>query len=111
MLKTYFLQIAVISSYIDFDDYENLLCFYLQDINIIGMVSTLSFKSKYKVRMNRANMSDSLWLGSQRSQNQFEFYSIEKGNDFLTSIDYDNIFFSNSLRIRFSRGSIPKNCL
>ena len=110
-MKIHFLQIAVISSFIDFDDYENPLHYYLKDTNIIWMVSTLSFKSKHKVRMNKADMSDSLWLGSQGSQNQFEFYSIEKGNDFLTSIDYDNIFFSNSLRIRFSRGSIPKNCL
>ena len=47
--------------------------------------------------MNKAAMSDSLWLGSQGYQNQFEFYSIEKGNDFITSFEYDNtlsqIFF------------------
>ena len=83
---------AIISSYFDFDDYENPIHYYLQDLNIMPMIPSLSQRLQYQVRLNKASMSDSLLFGSQGDYNQLEFYSIERKQNFYASIDFDNSF-------------------
>ena len=60
VLNTHTLQLAILSSYIDFDDYKTPLHYYLQDLNFLGLIPTLSLKTQYKIRLNTAEFSDSL---------------------------------------------------
>ena len=67
-LSSHNLMLALISSYVDFDDYENPIHYYLRDMDIMSMIPSLSYKTQYGVRQNSVVLSDSLWLGSQGSK-------------------------------------------
>ena len=60
--------LALISSYVDFEDYENPIHYYLRDMDIMPMIPSLSYKTQYGIRQNSVVLSDSLWLGSQGSK-------------------------------------------
>ena len=92
VINTHTFQLAILSSYFDFDDYDNPVHYYLQDMNIIPLISTLSFKSQFSVRLNKADISDSLWLGGQGSNNQIEFYSIDRTQNFYAPFDFDKSY-------------------
>ena len=67
-LSSHNFMLAIISSYVDFEDYENPIHYYLRDMDIMPMILSLSYKTQYGIRQNSVVLSDSLWLGSQGSK-------------------------------------------
>ena len=49
-MSTHGIDLAVISSFFDFDDYESPIHYYLQDMNVFSLLSTLSIQAQYQVR-------------------------------------------------------------
>ena len=82
MNKNY-IDIAIISSYFDFEDYENPIHYYLQDMNLLNLVPNLGVQAQYQVKQNQAVMNDDILLGSQGISNKVNFYSIDKKKCFL----------------------------
>ena len=60
-----YIEIALISSYFDFDDYENPIHYYLQDMNLFNLIPTLGLQVQYQAKQNQAVMNDDFFLGSQ----------------------------------------------
>ena len=77
VLNTHNIDIALISSYFDFDDYDNPIHHYLQDMNLFSLLPTLGLKMQYQVRQNLANKNDDIILGSQGSSNDISFYTVK----------------------------------
>ena len=61
-------MLAIVSSYVDFEDYENPIHYYLRDTDIMPIITSLSYKAQYEIRQNSEMLSDNIWLGSQGSK-------------------------------------------
>ena len=61
-------MLAIVSSYVDFEDYESPIHYYLQDMDMMPIMTSLSYKAKYEIRQNSVMLSDNIWLGSQGSK-------------------------------------------
>ena len=86
-----YIDIAIISSYFDFEDYENPIHYYLEDMNVFNLIPSLGLQVQYQVRQNQAVMNDDILLGSQGHSNEVNFYSIDRKR-----ISYSTIGFNNS---------------
>ena len=86
LIETHSIYVAILSSYFDFDDYEAPVHHYLQDLNIYGLVSSLTQVASYRVRRNQAHLNDNIWLGVQGKSTQMEFYSAYKDNYLISEI-------------------------
>ena len=82
VMNTHNIDLALISSYFDFDDYDNPIHYYLQDMNVFTLVSTLGLKTQYQVRQNQATENDDIIFGSQGTSNEISFYTV-KNIDFV----------------------------
>ena len=91
MNKNY-IDIVVVSSYFDFEDYENPIHYYLQDMNLFNLVPSFGLQVQYQVRQNQGTMNDDYFLGSQGILNEVNFYSIDKKSASYSSIDFNNAY-------------------
>ena len=87
-----YIKIAIISSYFDFDDYDNPIYYYLQDINMYNIIPNLGIKVQYQVRQNLAVMNDDILLGSQGISSEFSFYNIERKRISYSTIGSNNAY-------------------
>ena len=92
VLNTNYIDIALISSYFDFEDYENPIHYYLQDMNLFNLIPSLSLQVQYQAKQNQAVMNDDIFLGSQGLTNEVNFYSIERKRISYSSIDFNNAY-------------------
>ena len=99
VINTHYLNLALVSSYFDFDDYENPIHYYLQDMNVFILVSSLGLKSQYLVRQNQATMNDNIFLGSQGPSSELIFYSIDRKSSSYSNIDFDNAYLQIFLNL------------
>ena len=76
VMNTHNIDLALISSFFNFDDYENPINYYLQDINLFTLVSTLGLKTRYQIRQNQATLNDDIFFGSQGSSEVIDFYIV-----------------------------------
>ena len=90
LLQTHTLSIALLSSFFDFDDYDNPVHHYLQDTNIYSLIPYLQQTLEYKVKQNQATLEDSIWIGNQAESSQINFYSAYKHNYLITGARYEN---------------------
>ena len=92
------IDFSIVSSYFDFNDYENPVHSYLQDLNYYYMMSNLYQEATYHIYQNQGLLNDNIFFGSQAASNQIRFYSIERKytNYGVTSLfnDYFNIIIS-----------------
>ena len=76
VISTHSIDLALISSYFDFDDYDNPIHYYLQDMNVFSLLPTLGLKAQYQVRRNVATKNDDIIFGSQGTSNEISFYTV-----------------------------------
>ena len=89
---THSIELAIISSYLDFEDYDNPVHYYLQDLNVFTMTPLLSQKVEYQVKQNKVTLNDNIWLGAQGWQTETQFYSSECKQVYLSDFDQDKSF-------------------
>ena len=77
-------DLAIISSYFDVNDYSNPIHQYLQDKNRYSLTSSVSQRVEYKVKQNQVFLSDSILFGSQGLSSEINFYSLDKGQIILS---------------------------
>ena len=92
VLNTNYIDIALISSYFDFEDYENPIHYYLQDMNLFNLIPTLGLQVQYQAKQNQAVMNDDFFLGSQGLTNEASFYSIDRKRVTYSSIEFNNAY-------------------
>ena len=69
------IDLALISTYFDFDDYQNPIHYYLQDANVFPLISTLCVETQFTIKQNQATLNDGIYLGAQGSSNVLNFYT------------------------------------
>ena len=87
-----YIDIAIISSYFDFEDYQNPIHYYLQDMNLLNLVPNLDLQVQYQVKKNQGVMNDDFFLDSQGISNEVNFYNIDKKSTTYSSIDFSNAY-------------------
>ena len=68
LLSSHNFMLAIISSYVNFEDYENPIHYYLRDMDMMPIITSLSYKAQYDIRQNNVVLSDNIWLGNQGSK-------------------------------------------
>jgi hypothetical protein len=68
------MKLAIINSYFDFDDYENPVKTYLEDMNIISFLPSTTKRVSYDIQHNTAELKENL-VFNVFTQSK-EFYSI-----------------------------------
>ena len=58
------------------------------------MLSTISQSANYRVKVNHASLSDSLFFGSQGENNQIDFYSMDYWRSFLSTVGLFNSYLT-----------------
>ena len=92
ILKTHYVNLAILSSYFDVNDYESPIHHYLQDKNIFYFTTYVSQRIEYKIKQNQLFLSDSIWFGSQGYSSEINFYSIDKGETIISDTTLDNSY-------------------
>ena len=59
VLKSHSVNLAILSSYFDVNDYDNPIHHYLQDKNMYFLTSSVSQRVEYKIKQNQVFLSDS----------------------------------------------------
>lgn len=96
MIKTHYLDIQIVSSYFDFNDFENPIKTYLQDLNYVNLLPSLSVSMEFKVKRNEVLRDENYLVNSYSSSTHF--YSIGERltnlNNFVSNeVDYLHIYF------------------
>ena len=65
VLNSHYVDVAMVSTYLDFNDYESPTHNYLHDVNYISLIPNMCQILQYGVRINELNLNDNLWIGSQ----------------------------------------------
>ena len=87
-----YIDIAIISSYFDFDDFDDPIHYYLQDMNMYNFIPNLGIQVQYQVRLNQAVINDDILLGSQGISSGVSFYNIERKRISYSTIDFNNAY-------------------
>ena len=98
-MNTHYINLAILSSYVDVNDYDNPLHHFIQDKNKYYLVSLMSQRILFQVRQNQAFLNDNLIIGSQGSATELEFYSIEQAQTIISSINSDNGYMQISFTL------------
>ena len=92
LINQSYIDIAIISSYFDFDDYDDPIHYYLQDMNMYNFIPNLGIQVQYQVRLNQAVINDDIFLGSQGISSEVSFYNIERKRISYSNIDFNNAY-------------------
>ena len=93
IVNTHNIDIEVISTYFDFNNYDNPIQHFLQDLNIVALTPNLSQYVNYYVRENTATLNDNIFLGSQAGSEVHTFYSIGKKEYMNANFKIENSYF------------------
>ena len=91
-IASHVVEIAMISSYFDVNDYDNPVHSYLQDTNLYSLIPAFSQKILYKIQLNQLSLGDGIYFGSQGIQEDLEFYSIERSSSVMSALEVDYTF-------------------
>jgi hypothetical protein len=99
VINTHYIQLALINSYFDFEDYYDPIKTYLEDLNLITLIPSITKRVIYEVQQNTAELKENL-LFNIFSETK-EFYNIgrkqsDAENFNLNSQTYAYIFFKLS---------------
>ena len=64
MMEKYWIQAAVLSTYFDYDDYDNPLKTYIDDQDIYSINDNFSTYVQLRVQQNKAYLADNLFFNS-----------------------------------------------
>ena len=85
----------MISTYFDFNDYDNPVHHYLQDMNLISMIPDISQTYLYHIVENKAYLNDNIFIGSQGTSDQLFFYSVGEKDLMMQNFKLsNNTYFS-----------------
>jgi hypothetical protein len=73
-MSSHYVQLALVNSYFDFDDYETPIKTYLEDLNVISLIPDITKNFFYEIQENTAELKESL-LFNVFSETK-KFYSI-----------------------------------
>ena len=93
-MNTHKIEFAVVSSYFDFNDYDNPIHYYLQDLNLYYLMPALSQYANYRVKTNQATISDSLLFGGQGDKSQVDFYSMNYRQTMFSTVEAYNSYLN-----------------
>ena len=79
IINTSYLNVAMISAYFDFDDYDQPIKKYLTDLEGLTLTNTISNLLEVKIQQNEAFLSDSLIFPG--SYDSLKFYSISNSKN------------------------------
>ena len=88
-----YLNIALLSSYFDFDDYENPIKTYLNDFNVLSFTDGLSQTYEIKVQENEALIADNIWYTGSYERKKFYNANEQKYLVYRPSIVKDTIAY------------------
>lgn len=95
VLKTHYLDIQLINSYFDFNDFSSPIKPFLQDMNYVSLVPNLSFNVMYKIKRNEVLRDENYFVNTLPSTTYF--YSIGDRqtftNNFRVSQNYVLVYF------------------
>jgi hypothetical protein len=99
VLETHYLELALVNSYFDFDDYQTPIKTYLEDLNRVGLVPDLTHAKYYEIQQNTAELKENMFF-NMFSQEK-EFYSIGDRHDSFENFNfyrksYASIYFKLS---------------
>ena len=78
VLNSHYIDIAMTSAFLNFNDFDSLVHPYLQDVNYIGLISNMCQITQYGVRINELFSNDNLIIGSQWETKKTQFYIINR---------------------------------
>ena len=97
LLESARVSILIFNSYIDFDDYENPIKSYIDDRYSYQIIPDLRKVVRTEIRYNKVELMDSLIdIGFHENK---EFYSVERSEPDLTSINNYNEYLDFGLTI------------
>lgn len=74
VINSHYIKLALINSYFDFDDYEDPIKTYLEDLNIITLLPSTTKSLVYDVQHNLAELKENLFFNVFSETR--EFYSV-----------------------------------
>ena len=99
VINSHYIDIGIISTYFDFNDYTNPVKYYLQDDNYIyliyNLVPEMSQYVNYYILKNTAFLNDDIFFGSQGSSSYKSFYSIGRKESILANFKVENWSYVN----------------
>ena len=78
------MSVGVLSSYMDFNDYENPIKTYFDDRNSFYIVPTFSKEIRMYIKLNEADLDDD-YIG-YKSSNTKQFFDIERTTEDLRTL-------------------------
>ena len=77
-MKSYWVRLSILSTYFDYDDYENPLKTFVDDQDLYGISNQFSTYLDVKVQQNKAYLSDNLFYSF--SPEEKTYYNVKHRN-------------------------------
>ena len=90
ILNTNYVDLAIISSYFDLNDFSTPVHHYLQDTNLIGLNPSLCYISVYNVKYNQIFLNDDIVLGGQGTTKEYSYYSLDRFSTLMANFKQQN---------------------
>ena len=88
IFNLHIVDFIIVSTYLDFDDYDSPVHHYIQDLNYYYLSTNYYQEVFYNVKRNIALLNDNILIGSLGFSDSLDFYSIDR-----KSMKYGNIEF------------------